>query len=185
MRAPCSQQTASNLQLSLLGAPAPGETTEVEKAPETAPLSSFLELAPPPVPSVSLAPPAPKALTEAVEEKADADSDPDVADAPRARLPAIHARAGGHNKFMSEQSIAASDALAKSTIRAAFRRDVEDAAAEAAAQHRAAQDAIPGALSPIPEPVKRKNPRKYLVAKKMKQKDRISDDYYELLRHVA
>lgn len=185
MRAPCSQQTASNLQLSLLGAPAPGETTEVEKAPETAPLSSFLELAPPPVPSVSLAPPAPKSLTEAVEEKADANSDPDVADAPRARLPAIHARAGGHNKFMSEQSIAASDALAKSTIRAAFRRDVEDAATEAAAQHRAAQDAIPGALSPIPEPVKRKNPRKYLVAKKMKQKDRISDDYYELLRHVA
>ena len=34
-------------------------------------------------------------------------------------------------------------------------------------------------------PSRRRNPRKYAVTKKMKQKDRIADDYYELLRNVA
>ena len=38
---------------------------------------------------------------------------------------------------------------------------------------------------PAPAPPRRRNPRKYAVTKKMKQKDRIADDYYELLRNVA
>ena len=87
---------------------------------------------------------------------------------------------------MTAAAVDASDALQMSTIRAAFRRDLDD---DPAARGASAADAGPGSPAKgtaAPEPVKRKqNPRKYLVAKKMKQKDRISDDYYELLRHVA
>ncbi|KAH8060996.1 hypothetical protein JL722_4288 [Aureococcus anophagefferens] len=139
MRAPCAQQTAANLQLSLLGAPHEEQVVR-EKEPEQAPLSSFLELArrPPPPPR----PPPPKRADEAALA---APGDDAAAGAPsekhaRVALPNIHAK-GAHN---------------------------------------------PAKGKAAPEPVKRKqNPRKYLVAKKMKQKDRISDDYYELLRHVA
>ena len=185
MRAPCAQQTAANLQLSLLGAPHEEQVVR-EKEPEQAPLSSFLELAPPPVPAVAARPPPPKRADEAALA---APGDDAAAGAPsekhaRVALPNIHAK--GAHKFMTAAAVDASDALQMSTIRAAFRRDLDD---DPVARGASAADAGPGSPAKgkaAPEPVKRKqNPRKYLVAKKMKQKDRISDDYYELLRHVA
>ncbi|KAH8067488.1 hypothetical protein JL721_7602 [Aureococcus anophagefferens] len=132
------------------------------------------------------APPPPKRADEAALA---APGDDAAAGAPsekhaRVALPNIHAK--GAHKFMTAAAVDASGALQMSTIRAAFRRDLDD---DPAARGASAADAGPGSPAKgkaAPEPVKRKqNPRKYLVAKKMKQKDRISDDYYELLRHVA
>ena len=157
-----------------------------EKEPEQAPLSSFLELAPPPVPAVAARPPPPKRADEAALAAPGDDAAAVSSSEKHARvaLPNIHAK--GAHKFMTAAAVDASDALQMSTIRAAFRRDLDD---DPAARGASAADAGPGSPAKgkaAPEPVKRKqNPRKYLVAKKMKQKDRISDDYYELLRHVA
>ena len=83
------------------------------------------------------------------------------------KLPAVDGR------FLQAEDVAASDALANASITSAFRTGVEDESAPAPAP------------APAASTTRRRNPRKYAVAAKMKQKDRIADDYYELLNNVA
>ena len=82
------------------------------------------------------------------------------------KLPAVDAR------FLQAEDVAASDALQNASITSAFKTGVDENVEEPAS-------------APAPAPPRRRNPRKYAVTKKMKQKDRIADDYYELLRNVA
>lgn len=111
--------------------------------------------------------------------------------APRAdeseRLPAIPSAAQS-SRFLSAQSVAASDALQTASIRSAFERDVPSSFADSDLFFRGpapAPAADAAASTAASTATRRRNPKKYLVAKKMKQKDRIADDYYELLRQVA
>ena len=84
------------------------------------------------------------------------------------KLPQVDAR------FLQAEDVAASDALQNASITSAFKTGVDEVVEEPSP-----------APAPAPAPPRRRNPRKYAVTKKMKQKDRIADDYYELLRNVA
>ena len=77
-------------------------------------------------------------------------------------------------RFLQAEDVAASDALQNASLTSAFKTGVDDVEPEPSP-----------APAPAPAPRRRRNPRKYAVTKKMKQKDRIADDYYELLRNVA
>jgi len=84
------------------------------------------------------------------------------------KLPQVDAR------FLQAEDVAASDALQNASITSAFKKGVDEVVEEPSPSP-----------APAPAPPPRRNPRKYAVTKKMKQKDRIADDYYELLRNVA
>ena len=84
------------------------------------------------------------------------------------KLPQVDAR------FLQAEDVAASDALQNASITSAFKKGVDEVV----------EEPVPSP-APAPAPPRRRNPRKYAVTKKMKQKDRIADDYYELLRNVA
>ena len=75
-------------------------------------------------------------------------------------------------------AVGAADALQHDTIRNAVLDDAGLFPAPAPAPGSA-----PGAEASAIK--RKKQPKKYQVSRKMKQKDRISDDYYELLRQVA
>ena len=92
------------------------------------------------------------------------------------RLPPI----AGSSKFLSEQAVAASDFLQTSSIRSGFLQ--REVAFEEMMEPPAPAPVAAASTSTV---ARKRNPKKYLVAKKMKQKDRIADDYYELLRQVA
>lgn len=180
MRASCPQQTASSLAHSPLGALEPGASrpsSSAAAAPAAATgLASFLDAPPPP---------AAAGVVDAPKSRAPAPSAAAPKASATAKLPAIKSAAS--SKFLSEQMVGASDALQRDTIRGAFPSSSDVAGVpEDAGGFFPAPAPAPGSAPGATTAVKRKKqPKKYMVSRKMKQKDRISDDYYELLRNVA